>query len=229
MVRVTNGARAIRTWLVAMGGCLLACAGVSSHPAEGEDYGITDGLVWVRGPWSAIEPSSNVDDVIDQLCPAVMKLPRARDRAYGQEYCGVIYSLGEGTYYSSLPSPLGRTEPVGPTWRKSCFVPRDVRDPRGRESVIADFHSHPWFPSAMSQRDLSEASQRWFIRVQFDTDCHLQKLIPYLSENRPGEVYERRSQSWKLVGYIKLEDKPYGIITPVRDDVQGIPPAQERP
>ncbi len=95
--------------------------------------GRTDGgWVWVLGPWKGIYPSKDVDEVIDQLCPAVMKLPNAQRGAYGQEYCGAIYSLGDGTYYASHPSPLSRYVVGSPVKDKSCNPPRSVNDPRGR-------------------------------------------------------------------------------------------------
>src|SRR4051812_29078630 len=99
---------------------LLSCA--SGPPPAGEsavaNYGRENGRVWVRGPWDAITPSTNMDDVIDQLCPAVMALPGAGDGDYGREYCGVIYTLGDGIYYSSFPSPLGPTVLSGQSKRK---------------------------------------------------------------------------------------------------------------
>src|SRR5690348_867669 len=137
---------------------LLGCASLP-EPASASaslDYGRENGLVWVRGPWSAITPSTSMDDVVDQLCPAVMALPGAGDKDYGREYCGVIYTLGDGTYYSSHPSPLGRTVLVEPTKRKQCHPPRSVKDERGATTIEADFHSHPWGPSPMSDRDRRE-------------------------------------------------------------------------
>ncbi len=107
---------------------------------------------------------------------------------------------------------------MGPARRKSCYPPAMVRDARGRTSTLADFHSHPWAPSPMSPKDRRAINQRWSIRIQFDTACHLQKLVPYLGVDRPGEVYERRGKHWKLVGYIHPEDKDTGRITPVRED-----------
>ena len=106
---------------------------------------------------------------------------------------------------------------VGANKRKSCYVPRRVEDVRGRTSPIADFHSHPWAPPSMSRRDLEADSQRWLIRIQFDTKCHVQKLIPHKYDEQPGEVYERRGKSWRLIGIIKPENKPYGIVTPVNE------------
>jgi hypothetical protein len=38
---------------------------------------------------------------------------------------------------------------------------------------------------------------------------------PDRNENRPGEVYERQGKTWKLVGWMKPEDKAVGIVTPV--------------
>lgn len=194
---------------------LLGCASTPGLAREPESYGYRGTQVWVRGPWEPIEPSRNVDDVIDQLCSAVMQMPGAQWRDYGQEYCGLLYTLEDGTYYASHPSPLGPTVLVGPSKRKRCKVPAYVEDDRGQTSPTADFHSHPWTPSPMSQEDRQEKFQKWSIRIQFDTACHIMKLIPHRGESRPGEVYERRDGSWKLTGLIKPEDKADGIITPV--------------
>ena len=67
----------------------------------------------------------------------------------------------------------------------------------------------------MSLEDRLAKTQRWLIRIQFDTACHIQKLTPNRDSDRPGELYERRGQIWKLVGYIMPEDKEIGRITPV--------------
>ncbi|HYO53152.1 hypothetical protein [Archangium sp.] len=147
-----------------------------------------------------------------------MKLPRAQRGEYGQEYCGAIYSRGEGIYYSSKPSPLGETQLSVQSKRKTCRPPRYVLDDRGTPSPIADFHSHPWSPSAMSEIDRLADTQRWLIRIQFDTSCHIQKLIHNRDSPRPGELYERRGRSWKLVGYIMPENKETGWITPVEEN-----------
>nr|WP_211193928.1 hypothetical protein [Pyxidicoccus fallax] len=197
--------------------CSFGCSGVSERASDSEAYGFEPGsrTVWVRGPWAEVEPSRDVDAVIDQLCPAVLKLPRARERDYGQEYCGLIYSLGDGIYQASEGSPLGETQLVGASRRKSCFSPRRVVDGRGRAVPIADFHSHPWAPSPMSPKDLKASNQRWLVRIQFDTSCRIQKLIPYVGETRPGEVYEREGHRWRLVGLIRPEDKELGRITTV--------------
>lgn len=208
---------------------LLLCLGMSGWAGGTGRLGVTDdygyvsdtNAVWVRGPWDAFRPSMNLDEVIDQLCPAIMELPGARLKAYGQEYCGAIYSLGDGVYYSSVPSPLGELAPRSAvaTKRKTCYPPRVVRDARGRTSPIADFHSHPWAPSPMSPLDRQSRTQLWLIRIQFDTACHIQKLVPSVSENRPGELYERQGSRWKLIGYIRPEDKASGRITPVEDSL----------
>ncbi|WP_224371950.1 hypothetical protein [Hyalangium versicolor] len=201
--------------------CVLAwlpgCVSAPPRALETEDYGFEgeSRFVWVRGPWEAIRPSTNVDEVIDQLCPAVMALPRATLRDYGQEYCGLIYSLGDGEYFASKPSPLSDIRLVGPARSKSCYSPSSVRDARGRASPLADYHGHPWAPSALSDRDRRANTQLWSIRIQFDSKCTLQKLIPYVHEDRPGEVYERRGKTWKLVGIIKPEDKASGLVTSV--------------
>jgi hypothetical protein len=61
------------------------------------------------------------------------------------------------------------------------------------------------------------ATQLYPIRIQFDAACKLQKLVPYLNEERPGELYERRGKQWKLIGHIKPENKATGVITLVND------------
>lgn len=200
---------------------LLGCAGAPSYWQRGNEtlFGRQGDEVWVQGPWPAVHPSSNVDEVIDQLCPAVMTLDLAQAKDYGREYCGVLYSLGTGEYYATWPSPLGRTRLVSDDMRrKSCRVPSSVRDDRGTVSILADFHSHPWFPSEMSQEDLWAKTQRWSLRIQFDSECTLTKLIPYKGERRPGEVYLRRDKAWKLIGYIHEGDKDTGFVTPVGED-----------
>lgn len=208
------GARMRRQWVGALVGLWLgSCASSPQGPIEGTDYGFKNGSVWVRGPWEAIQPSTDVDAVIDQLCPAVMDLPRARGRDYGQEYCGAIYSLGNGTYYASLPSTLGPVLKAVPEREKRCKVPRFIQDSRGTANVLADYHSHPWDDSRMSRWDMVSARQRWFIRIQFDTKCRVMKLVPYVGESRPGEVYERRGRQWALIGIIKPEDKAAGFVT----------------
>ena len=202
--------------VVVLCGTLLTCSTGSSLPADTENYGFKqDGWVWVRGPWDAIKPSQDVDDVIDQLCPAIMRLHLARAREYGQEYCGDIYTIGDGQYYASFPSPLGNTKLVGPAKEKSCRPPKYVIDTRGKIFIVADYHGHPWAPSPMSDRDMRASTQLWSIRIQFDTHCRVMKLVPYLGEERPGEVYERLGNTWKLIGIIKPEDKAHGNVTPV--------------
>jgi hypothetical protein len=68
----------------------------------------------------------------------------------------------------------------------------------------------------MSEEDRSQRNQRFSIRIQFDASCRIQKLVPHVGETRPGEVYERHGGLWKLIGYIKPEDKDSGVMTPVR-------------
>jgi hypothetical protein len=200
---------------------VLGCASGLPGTTASTDYGFIGGTkqVWVRGPWEAVQPSRDIDEVIDQLCPAIMELPGARLREHGQEYCGAIYSLGDGIYQSSVPSPLGNGDWKGPQKRKSCRPPFSVRDARGRTSVSADYHSHPWPNSSMSEVDRQAGTQLWHIRIQFDSECHIQKLIPYMNENRPGELYERRGKAWKLIGLLKPEDKAAGIVTTVDAEV----------
>lgn len=213
--------RAVSMRLCALLGLALlsACRSGDGYTRKGEGtlYGRRNGDVWVKGPWEEIQPSQDVDVVIDQLCPAIMKLPRASAGSYGQEYCGAIYSF-DGIYYASYGSPLGKTVLMYPETRKQCHAPRHVVDARGRVSTIADYHSHPWQPSPMSDRDLWSHSQRWLLRIQFDSACRVMKLIPYIGENRPGEVYARQERSWKLIGHILPEDKPFGIVTAVEGE-----------
>jgi proteasome lid subunit RPN8/RPN11 len=149
-----------------------------------------------------------------------MELPRARDKNYGLEYCGAIYSFGDGTYYASKPSPL--TEPTlnYQSTKKSCGAPREVKDARSMglpPPIIADYHSHPWAPSEMSEQDRKGKNHLWSIRIQFDTACHIQKLIPYAYDNRPGELYERRGKTWKLIAIIQIEDKDTGKLSRVSE------------
>jgi hypothetical protein len=174
-------------------------------------------MVWVRGPWDAITPSTNMDDVIDQLCPAVMALPGAGDGDYGREYCGVIYTLGDGTHYSSFPSPLGPTVLTGVAKRKQCHIPTVVKDQRGSPDREADFHGHPWGPSPMSDKDRRADTQIYFVRIQFDSRCQLMKLIPHAKDERPGELFVREDKEWRLVGRILPEDKATGTVTPVKE------------
>ncbi|MDY7225940.1 hypothetical protein [Hyalangium rubrum] len=196
---------------------VLGCAGGPQPTGDTETYGVRDGRVWVRGPWEAVQPSRDADDVIDQLCPAIMRLPRAKEEDHGREYCGVIYSLGDGTYYASHPSPLSDTRMGVVSPRKNCYVPRIVEDARGQSIPLGDYHSHPWSPSKMSLEDRFSANQVYSIRLQFDNACLVQKLVPYLNEERPGELYERRGKQWKLIGFIKLEHKATGVITRADD------------
>ena len=146
-----------------------------------------------------------------------MQLPRASDGDYGQEYCGVLYSLGDGTYHATYGSPLGPTILVGASKRKQCQPPRHVLDERGRPSPIADYHSHPWAPSEMSPEDTQADLQRFMIRIQLDTDCNIMKLIPNIDSSLPGEVYVRREKKWILTGNIKNEDKKSGRVTAIDD------------
>jgi hypothetical protein len=203
---------------------LLGCASGPEPMSEStvvpqeQDYGRKpNGLVWVRGPWAAIQPSRDVDEVIDQLCPAVLALPRATLGDYGQEYCGAIYTLVDGIYYASKPSPLGRYEGVGPSKSKNCHTPHYVIDDRGHTNPEADYHNHPWPASGLSGKDRLALRQLWQYRVQFDARCAIHKLVPNLDNPRPGEVYERRGKAWVLTGIIKPEDKPYGKVTPTSE------------
>lgn len=203
--------------------CILGCfvgqgCGGTLVRAGGDDldFGFigSSTRVWVRGPWSAIEPSNDVDPLIDQLCPAVTRLPRADWRDYGQEYCGIIYTLADGVYYASMPSPLGRAQIDVSSKRKSCYVPASVRDVRAGATIHADYHSHPWAYSPMSVEDLSDERQLYSIRIQFDTRCHVLKYVPFKQEeSHPGELYERREGRWELIGLVLPQDKKAGRVT----------------
>jgi len=198
---------------------LLGCASTPEPPPDNAsaNYGRENKLVWVRGPWDAIKPSVHMDEIVDQLCPAVMELPGARDKDYGREYCGAIYTLGDGTYYASFPSPLARTVLVGPSTRKSCHPPNSVKDDRGHAEIEADFHSHPWGPSPMSDKDRRKDTQLYFVRIQFDSRCQIMRLVPHHKDDLPGELFLRQGQNWKLIGQILPEDKATGTITPVEE------------
>jgi hypothetical protein len=198
---------------------LLSCASGPKPTGDSvvTNYGRENGGVWVRGPWDVITPSTNMDDVIDQLCPAVMALPGAGDGNYGREYCGVIYTLGDGTYYASFPSPLGPTVLVGASTRKQCHIPAVVKDQRGTPHPEADFHGHPWGPSPMSDKDRRTDTQIYFVRIQFDSRCQLMKLIPHAKDERPGELFVREGKEWRLVGRILPEDKATGTVTSVKE------------
>ena len=200
---------------------LLACSaarGVRLRP--GVDYGEDAGNVWVRGPWEAITPSANPDDVIDQLCPAVERLDRAWDGDDGVEYCGLIYSLWDGRYYASVPSPLGYRIHEGHGQNKSCRIPSMLRDGRGSPEVLADYHSHPWPDSPPLDNDLSARTQRWSIRVQFDTTCRVYKYVPHLGETRSGEVFLRVGKTWRLQSIVRPDDRRDGKPTPPLREVR---------
>jgi hypothetical protein len=191
------------------------CA-TASEPIEALRYGLEEGgAAWVRGPWEAIQPSADVDAVIDQLCPAVTQLPLATARDLGQEYCGLLYLMPDGLYYASYAAPLGKTLALSTSRKKTCRVPARVQDDRGSPDIRADFHIHPWNGSPMSPEDLLTKNQLYSIRIQFDTGCRVLKYIPYLVEKRPGELYERQGKQWVLVGIVKPENKEIGKVTGV--------------
>jgi hypothetical protein len=168
--------------------------------------------VWVRGPWESIQPARDVDAVIDQLCPAVMKLDRAREGDDGLEYCGLLYQLPDGQVYATVPSPLSRHP--GQRRDKSCRVPFFIHDRRGAPAPVADYHNHPWPLSPLSLGDRAAATQRYSIRIQFDTTCHVLKLVPHAGEPVPGEIYERVAGAWKLVAIIPTDLKGSGRARP---------------
>ena len=161
-------------------------------------------------------PGTDIDEVVDQLCPAVMRLADARGHDDGVEYCGLLYVGADGRFYASVPSPLspragrGRSSP-----HKACRVPKTVNDPTGVLTVEADFHSHPWPDSPLTAiNDTRAGVQRYSFRVQFDTTCHVLKFVPHLNEPVPGEVFERVGRSWHLLRVIPVSDKETGKIDP---------------
>jgi hypothetical protein len=194
----------------------LGCAAASERRVESDvDYGLEERGVWVRGPWEQIRPSADIDDVIDQLCPAVMGLPDARGHDFGVEYCGLLYLGADGQYHSSAPSPLAAPGESQPSLSKSCRVPRRVSDPAGVRNVESDFHSHPWPDSPLSpRRDTATRNQRYSIRIQFDTTCRLMKFVPHINEPVPAELFERVGRSWRLLRVIPVHDKASGNIDP---------------
>src|SRR5439155_20601700 len=119
------------------------------------------------------------DGIIDQLCPAVKQLPDARGHDDGVEYCGLLYVGADGKYHASAQSPLVLKGNVGASSTKTCVIPVTVNDPSGVRAVDADSHSHPWPNSPLtSEKDTSARNQRYSIRIQFDTTCHVLKLVP---------------------------------------------------
>ncbi|RKH78454.1 hypothetical protein D7Y21_35695 [Corallococcus sp. AB045] len=206
-------------WLVALT-LLAACSGYSYlRDGYGTYFGIEarDGreTPWVRGPWPVIDSSVEADAIIDQLCAPLMELPAAAPPRgeYGQEYCGVIYSY-EGRYYASWPAALEtRRLSAENSDFKDCRVPKRVVDERGRTAILADYHTHPWRYSPLSIQDRWKSRQRYSFRVQMDATCSVQMYIPYLEQERPGEVYMREGRRWVLIG--RVMDKVNGIIQPV--------------
>jgi hypothetical protein len=67
-----------------------------------------------------------------------MQLDRATARNFGQEYCGIIYSRGDGIYRVSHPSPLGEPQLRGEATQKSCFPVRRVVDPEADRNHQAE-------------------------------------------------------------------------------------------
>lgn len=200
---------------------LLACSAAKSMRLRlGADYGEEGAKVWVRGPWEAITPSRDLDEVIDQLCPAVERLDRARDGNDGVEYCGLLYSSPDGLKYASAPSPLGLSIHEKTSREKSCRIPLLLRDQRAGTQVLADFHSHPWPENPLSTGDLSSRQQHWSLRIQFDTTCHVYKYVPYADEARPGEIYLRAGSSWRFVGIVRVADKREGRPTPPLEEAR---------
>lgn len=200
---------------------LLACSAAKGvRMSAGVDYGEEGGKVWVRGPWEAIAPAKDPDEVIDQLCPAVEQLERARDGDDGVEYCGLLYSSPDGFSYASAPSPLGLHIHEKRSLDKSCRIPLSLRDQRGATEVLADFHSHPWPDDPLSKGDLSARQQRWSLRIQFDTTCRVYKYVPYRDEARPGEIFLRVGKTWRFQSIVRIDDKRDGKATPPLREIQ---------
>jgi hypothetical protein len=203
------------TRVVVLTSGLVACSTAGGlRLRSGLDYGEERGKVWVRGPWEAITPAKDVDDVIDQLCPAVEKLERAKDGDGGVEYCGLLYALGDGLSYASVPSPLGLVEHQSYGPNKSCRIPLKLRETRGTSQILADYHSHPWAHNPFTKGDLRTKNQRWSIRIQFDSTCHIYKYVSHTGEDRSGEVFRRVGKSWQPWSVVRVADKPIGTTTP---------------
>jgi len=134
--------------------------------------------------------------------------------AGGSPRYGLIYSLPDGRYYASVPSPLGLRIHEGRGPDKSCRIPAMIHDERGSPEVLADYHSHPWPGDPLSDGDLSARRQRWSIRIQFDTTCRIYKYVPYLGQSRSGEVYLRVAKTWRLQSIVRPDDKKAGKPTP---------------
>jgi len=102
---------------------LLACAGARGVLLQpGLDYGEERGKVWVRGPWGVIASATDVDEVVDQLCPAVAQLDRARNGDDGVEYCGLIYFLLPSRRSILRELPVATRPPqVRQTWPKEVL------------------------------------------------------------------------------------------------------------
>jgi len=183
---------------------------------EGADYGRDGRDIWVRGPWELVEPSADVDEVIDQLCPAVMRLADARGGDDGVEYCGLLYKGADGRFYASAPSRISGAEGEdGPSLTKTCVVPLKVHDPAGVRSIEADYHNHCWPDSPLSsRRDSAARNQLYSIRIQFDTTCHVYKFVPHVGEPVPAKVFIRVGRAWSLLRVIPLWDKESGNILP---------------
>lgn len=210
---LTSGVR-----LVALAVDLAGCASVPGpRVREGTDYGSDARGVWVRGPWELIKPSADIDDVIDQLCPVVMQLPDARGHDDGTEHCGLLYQGTDGMFHASAPSRIAATSRSRPTRSKTktCIIPVAVKDPGGVRVVDADFHSHPWPDSPLTSRaDTAARTQKYSIRIQFDTTCHVLKFVPHLNEPVPAEVFKRVGRSWLLLRVIPIYDKGSGVVDP---------------
>jgi len=156
-----------------------------------------------------------MDDVIDQLCPAVMQLPGARGHDDGIEYCGLLYLGSDGLFHASVPSRLAGKGQAASSRTKTCRMPQVVDDSAGVRRIDADFHSHPWPGSSLtSGPDTGAAYQRFSIRVQFDTTCHVLKFVPHRDEPVPAELFERVGRSWNLIRVIPVYNKGEGLIDP---------------
>jgi hypothetical protein len=192
------------------------CTSAQRTLKESSDYGTDSRGVWVRGPWELITPSRDVDEVIDQLCPAVMKLEGARGHDDGVEYCGLLYAHPDGTFHASVPSPLSAKYGVASSPNKTCRIPNTVTGDTGMSEILADYHSHCWPDSPLTAPgDTGSSRFRWSIRIQFDTTCRVLKVVPHLGEPVPGEVFfVRAGKQWRPIAIIRLQDKALGITTP---------------
>jgi hypothetical protein len=127
-----------------------------------------------------------------------MNLPDARGHDDGIEYCGLLYQGTDDRFHASAPSRLPPKIRIELSRAyKTCSIPLRVNDPSGVRAVEADFHSHSWPDSPLTPVfDTASRNQRYSIRIQLDTTCHVFKLVPHVNEPIPP----RSSNGWAAPG-----------------------------